>query len=132
MNTSSFIARRAVGALGLAAVLAAAAVLSGCATVSVAPPSAEESRAVLKGKKAAVLFRLTVEMDSEPASKDEILTSVASIDKNEEPPMVTPMKSPTREAGDGGWIYFLVEPGTHYFQALPNFMSALASMLRAL
>lgn len=127
MIASSILTHRAARLLGLAAIIAAIAVLSSCAAVVVGPPTSEETQSVLTGKKVAVLFRLTVEMDAKPAAKDELMISVANIDRNEDPPLVTVTKSPSQEADDSGWIFFFVEPGTHYIQVLPNFMSALVN-----
>jgi hypothetical protein len=109
-------------ALRTAAISLFTTVIFGCATqtVQVSPPSAEEVQSVRQGKKVAVLLRLKVQAESKPVSKEELSISIASIDKNEQPPASTLMRAPTEESDASGWLYFFAEPGTYFFHAIPK------------
>lgn len=95
--------------------------LVGCAGVSVRQPTTEENEAISKREKSIVLMRFNVSVDGRQIpgqlgaeARDAFRLFAANIETGEQTrPMNRPL-TPSPEAREKGWAYFLLAPGTYY------------------
>jgi len=100
------------------------ALLAGCVS-SVRMPDGDESAAIRQNNKALVLMRLDTQFENKPVKPFDFdgenlyMLKSASFEGDRKLRNLWPFRSPSEESRAEGWVYFLLEPGSHYIYAKP-------------
>jgi hypothetical protein len=102
------------------------AVCAGCAAIGA--PSTGDRLAVERGEKTILLLRVTAEMDGERIGPfdhdlidDNVNLGLGGFETGGEVRRVDSPNAFSREAYRDGWVYFILEPGTHYLAVAPPY-----------
>ncbi|MDP2157436.1 MAG: hypothetical protein Q8K68_06995 [Nitrospirota bacterium] len=110
--------------LSAMAVFLLSVVLSGCVS-SVRMPNSDEAAEIRQNKKALVLMRLDTQFENEPVKafsldgENVYMLKSASFEGDRKLRNLWPFRSPSEESRNEGWVYFLIEPGSHYIYTKP-------------
>jgi len=98
--------------------------LAGCVS-SVRMPDDDESAAIRQNNKALVLMRFDTQFENKPVKPFDFdgenlyMLKSTSFEGDRKLRNLWPFRSPSEEAHAEGWVYFLLEPGSHYIYAKP-------------
>lgn len=99
-------------------------VLAGC-TASIHMPDADETAEIRSDRKALVMMRIEARFENDPIepfsldSENLFIMKSAAYENDRKLRNLWPYRSPSEEALKDGWIYFLLEPGSHYLYIKP-------------
>ena len=109
--------------------LALIVLFTGCATTTVRLPNVQEGVDIELKNKSIVLLRLKADMNGEPLDQfanycyywgnNRFRLAISKMDEGQSLKRILSIVSPSSEARERGWMYFVLSPGSYYLIAIP-------------